>query len=58
MLDFGIQKVIWILAKTPEIMFISAGQDWDVSGFYRDIPLLDECVLNLAQLLAEEGMKY
>ncbi len=58
MLDFGVESVIWITTKSKKIFVMSARQNWYLTNFDEDIPLLDGCILNLAQLLAEEDIVY
>jgi len=58
MLDFGVEKVVWILTENRKVLISTAGQDWIITDFDRDIPLLDDCVLNVARLLAEEEIEF
>ncbi|WP_232541174.1 Uma2 family endonuclease [Spirosoma endbachense] len=58
LLDFGVERVIWITTQ-PRKIFVATQiapwttQDWDVT-----IPVLDDVVLNLAELLTEEGIEF
>lgn len=58
MLDFGVERVIWISTHDRQIFIHSTDQDWHFTDFDQDIPVLDDCVLNLALLLADEGIAY
>jgi Uma2 family endonuclease len=63
MLDFGVEKVIWINTHNRRIFVNTSDQewsglDWHYADFDRDILVLDDCVLNLARLLAEEGIEW
>jgi hypothetical protein len=59
MLDFGTDKVVWILTSTRKVYVATRHEkqaiitDWD-----QDIPLLDGCVLNVMRLLDEEEISY
>jgi hypothetical protein len=59
MLDFGVDKVVWILTSTRKIYVATRNEkqaiitDWD-----QDVPLLDDCVLNVKRLLEEEDISY
>jgi Uma2 family endonuclease len=59
MLDFGVDKVVWILTSNRKIIVSTRNQkqaiitDWD-----DDILLLDGCVLNVKQLLDDEEIAY
>ncbi len=56
MLDFGTEKVIWILTQNKIIFVFSKIETWTIVPFHTHIPVLDDCVLNLAQLMQEEGI--
>lgn len=59
MLDFGTDKVVWILTSTRKLYVATRNQkqavitDWD-----EDIHLLDDCTLNVKRLLDEEEITY
>jgi hypothetical protein len=59
MLDFGVDKVVWILTENRKIYVATRNEkqaiftDWD-----DDITLLDGCVLNVKRLLDEEEIDY
>jgi Uma2 family endonuclease len=59
MLDFGVDKVVWILTSNRKIIVSTRNEkqaiitDWD-----DDILLLDGCVLNVKQLLDDEEIAY
>jgi hypothetical protein len=57
MLQFGVDKVIWITTKSKKIFVSSKTERWYMIDFNEDIPLLDDCVLNLANLLQEEDIQ-
>lgn len=56
MLDFGTEKVIWILTQNKTIFIFSKTETWTIVPFNTDIPVLDDCLLNLAQLMHDEGI--
>jgi Uma2 family endonuclease len=58
MLDFGVEKVIWISTQTKKIFVMSATERWYLVNFDEDVPLIEDCVLNLAQLLREEDIEF
>ncbi|AEI51263.1 hypothetical protein [Runella slithyformis] len=58
MLDFGVEKVIWITTQTKKIFVITANAPWYLVNYEENIPLLDDCILNLAQLLRDEEIEY
>lgn len=58
LLDFGVQKVIWITTHTRKLFVATPTDPWTVQNWDRDAPVLDDCVLNLARLLEEEGIAW
>ncbi len=58
MLDFGVEKIVWIFTESRKILISTTEEDWLITDFDRDIPLLDDCVLNVARLLAEEEIEF
>lgn len=58
MLDFGVEKLLWVSTKNKKIFVISPNEKWYFVDFNEDIVLLDNCVLNLAQLLSDEEIAY
>ncbi|WP_028524594.1 hypothetical protein [Runella limosa] len=58
MLDFGVEKVIWITTQTKKIFVITANVPWYLVNYDENIPLMEDCTLNLAQLLRDEEIDY
>ncbi|AEI47423.1 Uma2 family endonuclease [Runella slithyformis] len=56
MLDFGTEKIIWILTQNKTIFVFSKTETWTLVPFHTDIPVLDDCILNLARLMQDEGI--
>ncbi|GAA4455550.1 hypothetical protein GCM10023189_23460 [Nibrella saemangeumensis] len=59
MLDFGVEKVIWILT-TPQKAYVIDRNDprWYIVDWTENIPVLDDCLLNIQQLLTDEDITY
>lgn len=58
MLDFGVEKIVWVFTDGKKVLVSQEGQDWQLADFDRDIPMLDDYVLNVARLLAEEEIEF
>jgi Uma2 family endonuclease len=58
MLEFGVEKIIWITTKSKKIFVSSFSERWYMVDFDEDIPLLDDCILNIAKLLKEEDVMF
>lgn len=58
MIDFGTQKVIWVMTDSKSIIVFSKTETSIIVNFDTDILVLDDCVLNLGQLLKDEDIAY
>jgi hypothetical protein len=58
MLAFGTEKVIWVTTKSKKIFVSSKTERWYLVDFHEDIPIFDDCILNLAQILNDEGVQF
>lgn len=58
-LDFGAEKIIWILTHSRKIFVADRNQThWYFTDWSEDIPLLDDCILNVKKLLDEDEIEY
>lgn len=58
MIDFGVERIIWISTSTKKIMVFSKTERWYITNFEETVPLFDEYELNLAALLKEEDLEF
>lgn len=58
LLDFGVERVIWILTEPRKIFVATKNAPWITQDWNADVPVLDDVVLNLAGLLTEEGIAF
>ena len=58
MMVFGTQKIIWILTKPKKIFIIEKDETTKVFDWNNDIEIIDGIVLNLKNLLDEEGVDF
>lgn len=56
--DFGVERVLWVLSKPRRVMVAVPNQDWIFTDWSNDIPVMDGCILNVKNLLDEEGIVY
>ena len=56
LLDFGVQEVFWFFSGTRQVMIARPGQDWLISGWEKDVLLLQQHVFSLAALLRKDGL--
>lgn len=57
LLDFGVQRVIWIFTKSRKVMVAVPGQDWLTKDWNQDIELLDGKYFNVGHYLESEGIE-
>ena len=51
LLDFGVEKVLWIFTATEKFMIAGAGKRWETGNWDEDLILYPEIQLNVKQLL-------
>ena len=56
LLDFGVERIIWIMINTKTVTVMEPGRDWQVREWDTDIELMDGHTFNIANYLAEEGI--
>ena len=56
LLDFGVQRIVWIFTRSRKVMVAEPGQDWLTKDWNQDIELLDGKFFNIGKYLAEEGI--
>lgn len=59
MLDFGVEKVLWVITSMQRVYVIDRNDPtWYVVDWSENIAVLDDCVLNIKQLLDDEEISY
>lgn len=53
LLDFGVEKVIWITSKSQRIMVATADTDWKTLSWDKNIKLLDDIEFSMQKLLEQ-----
>ena len=56
LLDFGVEKVIWIMTNTQTVTIMEKGKDWQVREWDQDMVLMDGHVFNIGNYLKAEGI--
>lgn len=56
--DFGVERVLWVLTASRKVVIMQAGQDAIITDWNKDVLVLDDCKLNINNLLDEEEIIY
>ncbi|GGD64665.1 hypothetical protein GCM10011514_30870 [Emticicia aquatilis] len=57
LLDFGVEKILWIFTKHQKVMVATKDQDWLTKNWNQEIELLDGEYFNIGKFLADEGVE-
>lgn len=57
LLNFGVEKVIWIFSESQKVMIAQRDTDWLTKDWNQDIELLDGYLFNIGKYLEDEGVK-
>ncbi|MFD2574412.1 Uma2 family endonuclease [Spirosoma soli] len=58
LINFGVERVFWVLSKIRKVIIIQPNQDWIVTDWGNDITIMDDCIINIKRLLDEEEITY
>jgi len=53
LLDFGVEKVIWIFTDTKKVMVAEPDQNWQISPWDKEVQILEDAVVTLQKLVEE-----
>jgi Uma2 family endonuclease len=56
MIDFGVEKIIWVLTNIKSVLIIEPNQDWQVKNWYKEIEIMDGLTFNIGKYLDAEGI--
>lgn len=58
LLRFGVQRVIWVLSFSKQVIVAEPGQDWLVIDWHKDIELFNGLTFNIPGYFADEGLAF
>ncbi len=58
LLEFGTEKVIWVLSATKKVLVATPNADWQVIAWNKDIEIIDNITFNVGKYLLEEGSLF
>lgn len=53
LLEFGVDKVIWIFTDTKKVMIAEMGKDWNIIDWTKDVKIMDGIALNIQKIVDE-----
>ena len=56
LLEFGAEKVIWILTKPKQIIVTTKSNQWDLMDWNEDVELIEDQTFNIGKHFEEEGI--
>lgn len=56
LLNFGAEKVIWILTKPKQVIIATEEQHWKVVDWDEDVALIEGHTFNIGKHFEEEGI--
>lgn len=57
LLDFGVEKVIWVTTPAKTVLIARANEDWQIKDWSKDIDILEQVQINIGAYLNEQGLK-
>lgn len=58
LLNFGVQKVIWITTQAKKVTVATPDDDWQIKDWHKDIDVLDGIQFNIGAYLKKKGSPY
>lgn len=56
LLNFGVQRVIWILSSSQQVILAEPNKDWLVIDWRKDVELFNGLVFNIPLFFEQEGL--
>ena len=56
MLDFGVERVIWVLTNSKKVLVATPNNDWLTMDWDKDIEILEGIVFNIQMYLTQRGI--
>ena len=57
-LNFGVEKVIWIITKSKKVTVATKNEDWQVKDWNKDIEVFDGIIFNIGEYLRKKGSSF
>lgn len=54
---FGVDKVLWVLTKTKQVVVATPGNDWQMVDWNKDIEIMPGVIINIGAYLHKKGIE-
>ncbi len=58
LLDFGVEKVIWVTTKAKKVTVATQNEDWQIKDWNKDVTVFDEITFNIGSYLRKKGSAF
>lgn len=58
LLDFGVERVIWVTTKTRKVTVATPNSDWQVKDWNKNVEILEEIIFNVGEYLTSKGSSF
>ena len=58
LLDFGVEKVIWIVSDNKKILIATPNENWQVIDWHKNIDVIEEISFCVGKYLKDEGSPF
>ena len=58
LLDFGVEKVIWILSDNKKVLIATPNENWQVVDWHKDIDIIEGIGFCVGKYLKDEGSPF
>ena len=58
LLDFGVEKVIWIVSDNKRILIATPNENWQVIDWHKDVDVIEEISFCIGKYLKDEGSPF
>ncbi len=58
LLDFGIEKMIWVMSGNKKILVATKDENWQVINWNKDIEITEGILFNIGKYLKDEGSPF
>lgn len=58
LLDFGVEKVIWVTTNAKKVTVATSGSNWQVMDWDNEVEILEGITFNVGKYLSDKGLPF